>query len=65
MEKLYCFIKPSPSLFELTYMPLQNSCKNNGVTNDLKERTKACKQLLQTFYMFKLKRRKRDGDVKG
>ena len=64
MEKLYCFIKPSPSLFELTYMPLQNSCKNNGVTNDLKERTK-CKQLLQTFYMLKLKRRKRDGDVKG
>ena len=39
------FIRSSPLFFELTCKLLQNNCINNGVTNGLKERKKACKQL--------------------
>ena len=45
------FIRSNPSFFDLTYMLLQNNCKNNGATNGLKQ--KKGKKHAKQLYMVK------------
>ena len=49
------FVRSFPSLFELTYMMLQNNCINNVVTNSLKENKK---KNMQTVLYDKIKKRR-------
>ena len=51
IEKCTVFIRSTPLFFELVYMLLQNNCKNNGVTNGLKQ--KKGKKHAKQFYTVK------------
>ena len=59
IESCTVFIRSTPSFFELTYLTLQNNCKNNGVINGLKQKKE--KKHAKQLYMVQEKKRKRRG----